>query len=239
GEEEEEEDQVPNTPTPPSPTTEPSPPPQEHISLPPQAQPAPPSLPPHEQQTDTFEFSMTLLNTLMETCATLSQKVDALEQDKIAQALKIFKLKRRVKKLEKKRRSQRMHPNRGIEAIDADEEIILVDMETQANLDVEFQGRKDNYNAAIKEVSAIEPTMFDDEEMAKRLHDEEVEQPAAMEKQEKDDLEKAKVLQQQKIIRVSGITQAYQSFEDMSKDFDREDLDALWRLVKQFSSAHS
>nr|GFD21946.1 hypothetical protein [Tanacetum cinerariifolium] len=41
-----------------------------------------------------------------------------------------------------------------------------------------------------------------------------------------------------KIIRVGEITQAYQSFEDMLKDFDREDLDALWRLVKErFSTA--
>nr|GEZ53163.1 hypothetical protein [Tanacetum cinerariifolium] len=96
----------------------------------------------------------------------------------------------------------------GIEAIDADEEIILVDMETQANLDAEFQGRKDDDNAAIKEVSAIEPTMFDDEEMAKRLHDEEVEQPAAMEKQEKDDLEKAKVLQQHLKRKPISIAQA-------------------------------
>nr|GFB65343.1 hypothetical protein [Tanacetum cinerariifolium] len=41
-----------------------------------------------------------------------------------------------------------------------------------------------------------------------------------------------------KIIRVGGITEAYQSFEDMLKGFDREDLDALWRLVKEkFSSA--
>nr|GEZ35512.1 hypothetical protein [Tanacetum cinerariifolium] len=35
------------------------------------------------------------------------------------------------------------------------------------------------------------------------------------------------------IIRVGGITQAFQSFKDMLKDFDREDLDALWRLVKE------
>nr|GEY59959.1 hypothetical protein [Tanacetum cinerariifolium] len=40
--------------------------------------------------------------TLMETCATLTQKVANLEQDKIAQALEITKLKQRVKKLEKK-----------------------------------------------------------------------------------------------------------------------------------------
>ncbi|GKC83304.1 hypothetical protein Tco_1139021 [Tanacetum coccineum] len=36
-----------------------------------------------------------------------------------------------------------------------------------------------------------------------------------------------------KIIRVNDITEAYQSFEDMLKSFDREDLDTLWRLVKE------
>nr|GEV85080.1 putative ribonuclease H-like domain-containing protein [Tanacetum cinerariifolium] len=41
-----------------------------------------------------------------------------------------------------------------------------------------------------------------------------------------------------KIIRVGGITEAYQSFKDMLKGFDREDLVALWKLVKdKFSSA--
>ncbi|GJR94246.1 hypothetical protein Tco_0266420 [Tanacetum coccineum] len=36
-----------------------------------------------------------------------------------------------------------------------------------------------------------------------------------------------------RIIRVSNITEAYQSFEDMLKAFDREDLDTLWSLVKE------
>nr|GEY92417.1 hypothetical protein [Tanacetum cinerariifolium] len=36
-----------------------------------------------------------------------------------------------------------------------------------------------------------------------------------------------------KIIRVGSITQAYRSFEDMLKDFDRKDLDALWRIKKR------
>nr|GEX80366.1 hypothetical protein [Tanacetum cinerariifolium] len=41
-----------------------------------------------------------------------------------------------------------------------------------------------------------------------------------------------------KIIRVGGITEAYQSFKDMLKGFDREDLVSLWNLVKEkFSSA--
>nr|GEY29211.1 hypothetical protein [Tanacetum cinerariifolium] len=70
------------------------------------------------------------------------------------------------------------------------------------------------------DVNAAEPTVFDDvevtmtmaqtlikmkveksrlldEQISKRLHDEEVEQAVAREKQEKDDLEKAKGLQQQ------------------------------------------
>nr|GEW10910.1 hypothetical protein [Tanacetum cinerariifolium] len=36
-----------------------------------------------------------------------------------------------------------------------------------------------------------------------------------------------------RIIRVGGVTQAYQSFEYMLKDFDREDLDAMWRITKE------
>nr|GEW17696.1 hypothetical protein [Tanacetum cinerariifolium] len=41
-----------------------------------------------------------------------------------------------------------------------------------------------------------------------------------------------------KIIRVGGITEAYQNFKDMLKGFDREDLVASWNLVKEkFSSA--
>nr|GEW73197.1 hypothetical protein [Tanacetum cinerariifolium] len=82
--------------------------------------------------------------------------------------------------------------------------------------------RRDDVSAtATNEVNAAEPTVFDDEEVTmnmaqtlikikaekarhldeqitKRLNDEEVKQAVAKEKQEKDNLEKAKVLQQQK-----------------------------------------
>nr|GEU31980.1 retrovirus-related Pol polyprotein from transposon TNT 1-94 [Tanacetum cinerariifolium] len=103
-EEDDKEDEVCAAPTPPSPTHEPTPPSQEPITSPPQDQPAPPSSPPQEQPITTFTSDRTLLNTLLETCTTLSHKVVALEQDKFSQALKIYKLKRRVKRLEKKRR---------------------------------------------------------------------------------------------------------------------------------------
>nr|GEU85305.1 hypothetical protein [Tanacetum cinerariifolium] len=155
---------------------------------------------------------MTLLNTLLDTCTTMSHKVAALEQDKVAQALEILKLKRRVRKLKKQRRSKSSSLKR----------LRKVDMETEVDLGAELQRRterKDDVNAA-KEVNADEPTVFDDEEMtmtmaqtlikmkaekarlldeqlAKRLHNKEVKQVAAREKQEKDDFERAQELQQQ------------------------------------------
>nr|GFA57574.1 hypothetical protein [Tanacetum cinerariifolium] len=101
----------------------------------------------------------------METCATLSNKVAKLKQDKHTQALEILKLKKRVKRLEKKRRSK------------------------QSGLKRLKKRRIDDDNAATKDANATEPTVFDDEE--------EVEQATTKEKQEKDDLERAQVLQQQ------------------------------------------
>nr|GEZ72309.1 hypothetical protein [Tanacetum cinerariifolium] len=45
---------------------------------------------------------MDLLQNLMDTCTTLTRRVELLEQDKIAQSMEISKLKQRVKKLEKR-----------------------------------------------------------------------------------------------------------------------------------------
>nr|GEU85121.1 ribonuclease H-like domain, reverse transcriptase, RNA-dependent DNA polymerase [Tanacetum cinerariifolium] len=93
--------------TPPSPTpaTTPPPPQQEVTSTPHQSPIAQPSSPPLQQPSfHDAAISMDLLNTLLETCTTLTRKVEALEQDKIAQALEITNLKQRVRKLEKKRK---------------------------------------------------------------------------------------------------------------------------------------
>nr|GEW06068.1 copia protein [Tanacetum cinerariifolium] len=122
-----------------------------------------------------------------------------LEQAKLTQALRILKLKKRVKKLKKKKKKSK---SLGLKRL--------------------RKGRitQKDVSAATKDVSAVEPTMFDDEEVtmtmaqtlikmkaekarpldekiAKRLHDEEVEKAAAKEKQEQNDLERAKVLQKQ------------------------------------------
>nr|GEW09958.1 hypothetical protein [Tanacetum cinerariifolium] len=99
-------------PTLPSPTPTTQPPPQE---LPSTSQvaltqpPSPitqPSSSPQQQQpsqpTHDAEISLDLLHTLLETCTTLTRRIKHLEQDKIAQALKITKLKQRVRKLKRK-----------------------------------------------------------------------------------------------------------------------------------------
>nr|GEW19939.1 synaptobrevin, longin-like domain protein [Tanacetum cinerariifolium] len=176
-EEDKDDNEVPAAPSPPSPTLESLPPLQEHIPSPPQAQPAPPSSLPQQQPTQTINTSeslMTLLYTLMETCATLAQKVANLEQDKVPHALEIVKLKQRVRKLEKKRRSKpsglkRLKKVGGkITELDVDEDVTLVDVDTAVGMDVDTQRRMKEDVTAVKEVTAAEPTVFDDKEMQEK-----------------------------------------------------------------------
>nr|GEU50496.1 hypothetical protein [Tanacetum cinerariifolium] len=67
---------------------------------------AQPSSPPQQQQplppSQHTTISMELLNILLETCTILTRRVENLEQDKIAQALEITKLKQMVRRLEKR-----------------------------------------------------------------------------------------------------------------------------------------
>nr|GEU38078.1 hypothetical protein [Tanacetum cinerariifolium] len=93
----------------------------------------------------TADISMTLLNTLLETCATLTMKVANLEQDKIAQALEITKLKQRVRRLEKKRRSKysglkRLKKGGKIAKVNVDEDVTLEDVDAEVEIDANIQG---------------------------------------------------------------------------------------------------
>nr|GEX71009.1 hypothetical protein [Tanacetum cinerariifolium] len=214
-----------------------------------------------------------------ETCATLTQKVAHLEQDKVSQALKITKLKQRVKKLEKNRKFKSSSLKRlkkvgggGITELDANEDVTLVDV------DVDTQGRIEEDVTAVKDINAVEsePTVFDDEEV-QPIFEREYKHVQTFLKSDRDEeptkkrpaketllqesfkklraevevLEfKVEALQVKytlidweiysegsrtywRMIRVGEITQAFQSFEDMLKDFDRDDLDALWRITKE------
>nr|GEW94948.1 uncharacterized mitochondrial protein AtMg00810-like [Tanacetum cinerariifolium] len=101
-------DAEPTLPSPPPTTT---PPPQELpstsqvVPTPPSSPIAQPSSPPQQQQpSQPTTISMDPLNNLLETCTALTRRIKNLEQDKIAQDLKILKLKKRVRKLEKKKK---------------------------------------------------------------------------------------------------------------------------------------
>nr|GEV88838.1 hypothetical protein [Tanacetum cinerariifolium] len=111
--------------------------PPQVIPTPPSSPLADPSSPPQQQQpsqpTHDAEISLDLLHTLLETCTTLTRKVEALEQDKVTQALEIIKLKQRVKKLERKNKLKVS----GLKRLRKD--VSLVNVEIKENADV--QGR--------------------------------------------------------------------------------------------------
>nr|GEV00325.1 hypothetical protein [Tanacetum cinerariifolium] len=115
-EDEDDDHEVSAEPTPhsPTPTTPPPPPQQEPIPSPPQAQTAQPSSPPPQQPSQTTNISMTLLNTLLETCAILTKQVSNL----------------------------RMHLNRGeIAKLDANEDVTLEEVDVEVAMDADVQGR--------------------------------------------------------------------------------------------------
>nr|GEY96021.1 hypothetical protein [Tanacetum cinerariifolium] len=72
-----------------------------------------------------------------------------------------------------------------IAELDADEDVTLVDVDTVVEMDANTQGRMDEDVTAVKEVNDVESTVFDDEEMVKRLQDEEIEQAVARENRRK------------------------------------------------------
>nr|GEW68067.1 hypothetical protein [Tanacetum cinerariifolium] len=68
-------------------------------------------LQPSQDQPSTSQdagISIDFLQNLMDTCKTLIRRVENLENDKIAQALKITKLKQRVKKLERRNKASKL-----------------------------------------------------------------------------------------------------------------------------------
>nr|GEV51042.1 hypothetical protein [Tanacetum cinerariifolium] len=173
----EEDVEIPIAPAPPSTTSDPllpdlqDPTPTPHAAPPQYQTLTPHDSPPQDQPTTPYESFMPLLTTLMEKCATLSQKVAELENDKHSQALEILQLKKRVKKLERKKKSKssalkrlrRVGTTQRVESstdtvldVETDEEVVAMDAESQRRLNQE-------------DVSAAEPTIFDDEDVTMML----------------------------------------------------------------------
>nr|GEV78173.1 hypothetical protein [Tanacetum cinerariifolium] len=134
-EDEDDNNEVSGEPTLPSPTpaTPPPSPTQEHIPSQPQAQTTQPSSPPPQQPSHTADITqsaMTLPNTLLETCATLTKQDKGLNP----QLTLLWMIRR-------------MHPNRGkITKLDADKNATLVDAEEDMNANV--QGSMQNIDEA-------------------------------------------------------------------------------------------
>nr|GEY85314.1 hypothetical protein [Tanacetum cinerariifolium] len=143
------------TPPSPTPTTTPPPPQQEVASTPPlsphQSLQQPSSPPQQQQPSHASTISMELLNNLLEICTALTRRVENLEQDKIAQALEIIKLKQRVRRLEKR---NKVKASGGIIAlIDADEDVTLEEVDIAKDAEVEkntdVQGRLEESQAQV------------------------------------------------------------------------------------------
>nr|GFA18646.1 hypothetical protein [Tanacetum cinerariifolium] len=119
-------------------------------------------------------ISMDILQNLLDTCTTLTRRVEHLEQDKIAQALGITKLKQRVKKLERRNKASKLRrlkrvgtaqrvetfddtvmddvskQGRIIADMDVDEDVTLKDVDAIA---------KDVQDAEIEEITAVSTTI--------------------------------------------------------------------------------
>nr|GEY91576.1 xylulose kinase-1 [Tanacetum cinerariifolium] len=124
----------------PTPTTEPPPPSQD---LPSTSQDA--------------KILMDLLYTLLETCTTLTRRVEYLEQDKIAQSLEIKKLKQRVKKLERRNKLKvsklrRLKRVRTTQRVDTSDDTVMDDVSKQGRIIASMDAYED---VTLKDVADI------------------------------------------------------------------------------------
>nr|GEV31067.1 copia protein [Tanacetum cinerariifolium] len=116
-------------------------------------------LPPPSQ--DDAEISMDILHTLMETCTTLTRRVEHLEHDKIAQTLEITKLKQRVKKLERRNKlkvSRRLKKVGTSQRVDTSDDTVMDDISKQgriiASMDADVDVTLKDVANITKEVTA-------------------------------------------------------------------------------------
>nr|GEZ65187.1 hypothetical protein [Tanacetum cinerariifolium] len=141
----------------------------------------PPSPQQQPQPSQDAKISMDLLHNLLDTCTTLTRRVEHLEQDKIAQALEITKLKQRVKTLEKRNKLKgRMIADMDAymdvtlkDVADITKEVVVVDAEIKESADV--QGRQAESQAQIYQINLKHAdkvmSMQDDEEEPVELHE--------------------------------------------------------------------
>nr|GFA15857.1 hypothetical protein [Tanacetum cinerariifolium] len=105
---------------------------------------------------DDAGISMDLLQNLMDTCTTLTRRVEHLEQDKIAQVLEITKLKQRVKKLERRNKASKLKRLQKVgtaQRIDTSDDTVMDDVSRQGRMIADIDAYVDVILEDAKEVT--------------------------------------------------------------------------------------
>nr|GEV54291.1 hypothetical protein [Tanacetum cinerariifolium] len=95
------------------------------------------------------------LQNLLDTCTTLTRRVEHLEQDKITQALEITKLKQRVKKLEMKNKTSKLRRLKKVgtsQRVETFDDIVMDNVSKQGRIIADMDVDKD---VTLKDVAAV------------------------------------------------------------------------------------
>nr|GEZ46212.1 ribonuclease H-like domain, reverse transcriptase, RNA-dependent DNA polymerase [Tanacetum cinerariifolium] len=156
-----------------------------------------------------------------------SSRPDIMFADKISQALELKKLKQRVKKLEKRNKAskiRRLHKVGTAQRIETSDDTVMDDASKQRRIIVNMDADKD---VTLKDVAAIAK---DDEAYAREL---EAEINKNIDWDEVIDHVQRKEKEDNVAKRADGSPQLFLSFLSLLRNFDREDLEVLWELVKE------
>nr|GEZ09084.1 hypothetical protein [Tanacetum cinerariifolium] len=120
---------------------------------------------------------MDLLHTLLETCTTLTRRVEHLEQDKIAQSLGIKKIKQKVKKLERRNKLKvsklrRLKKVGTAKRVDTSEDTVMDDVSKQGRIIASMDA---DVNVTLKDVANIAKEVAVDAEIEESADDDELE----------------------------------------------------------------
>nr|GEZ72649.1 hypothetical protein [Tanacetum cinerariifolium] len=120
--------------------------------------PSAPPLPASQDMPSTSQdagISMDLFQNLLDTCTTLTRRVEHLEYDKIAQALEITKLKQRVKKLERRSKASKLKRLKKVgitQRIETSDNTVMDDVSKQGRIIVDMDEDKD---VTLKDVAVV------------------------------------------------------------------------------------
>nr|GEU59811.1 putative ribonuclease H-like domain-containing protein [Tanacetum cinerariifolium] len=147
----------PTSPTPPPQPSQDQPSTSQVYLTPPHSPQAQPQSPQHQPQpSQDARLPIDLLQNLMDTCTTLTRRVENLEQDEIAQALEITKLKSRVKKLERRNKASKLQRLKKVgttQRIETSDDTVMDDVSKQGRMIADMNADVDVVMEDAKEVS--------------------------------------------------------------------------------------